>query len=86
MINLPNKLIFRMDRKSDIIHYNSRPMAVGVCIYMTDLFANYTTCLKKCSCITQDFEILTLVTSRPDHRFVVTICVYKPLKGNLQNV
>ena len=30
-----------------------------------------------------DFEILTLVTSRPSHRFFVTICVYKPPKGNL---
>ena len=84
MVSLPGKCIFRCDRKNNVIGYNDRPTAGGVCIFLNNVWANHTKCLHDCTAVTQDFEILTLMTTRPDHRFFITICVYKPPKGDLQ--
>ena len=83
MVGLSGKKIFRCDRKNNVSNYNARPTAGGVCIYINNLYASNTVCIEECTKITQDFEILTLVTTRPDHRFFVTICVYKPPKGKV---
>ena len=82
-VRLPDKTIFRCDRLKNITSLNARPTAGGVCIYIANTWANYTVCIEACSTVTPDYEILTLVTTRPDHRFFATICVYKPPKGNL---
>ena len=52
---------------------------------MDNLFANYTIRLDDCSKITGDFEILTLVTTRPNHSYFVTICIYKPPEGKVSS-
>ena len=83
MIGLSNKSVFRCDRRKDVLSYNSRPTAGGVCIYVNNTLVNYTVCVEEFTCITPDYEILTIFTSRPDHRFFVTTCVYKPPKGKL---
>ena len=83
MVCLPGKTVYRCDRKVNILDYKAKPTAGGVCIYMNNQYANYTIRMDDCSKTTQDFEILTLVTTRPDHRHFVTICVYKPPKGKV---
>ena len=82
-IYLNNKKVFRYDRKSNVRSLNARPTAGGVCIYVDNSWSNYSTRIDECTSVNSDFEILTLVTSRPSHRFFVTICVYKQPKGNL---
>ena len=72
LVSLPNKTIFRMDRRTDVSSYNARPTAGGVCVYTSKALANYTSCLLECSKICQDFEIITLVTTKPDHRYFIT--------------
>ena len=83
LISLPGKMVFRCDRRNNVFDPNARPTAGGVCVYMNNDVANFTVCLNVCCKITQDFEILTLVTSKPSRRHFVTICVYKPPKGKL---
>ena len=85
MVTLPRKTIYRTDRKSNISNYKARPTVGGVCIYMDNLFANYTIRLDDCSKITRDFEIFMPVTTRPDHRYFVTICIYKSPKGKVSS-
>ena len=83
LVTLNGKTIFRCDRRSNLTSYNSRPTAGGVCIYVDNKYANFTTCISEFTKVTIDFEILTLFTKRPNHRFFVTICVYKPPKGDI---
>ena len=83
MLKLMGKTLFRCDRKNNVVSYNARPTAGGVCIYMDNSLVNFTVRIDEFCTITQDFEILTLVTTRPCHRYFVTICVYKPPKGKL---
>ena len=77
ILSLPGKQLFKCDRKNNISNYNARPTAGGVCIYMDNNYANYTQCYDEGTKKTPEFEILTLVTKRPDHRYFVTFCVYK---------
>ena len=83
LVSLPGKSIFRCDRRINVLNPFDRHTAGGVCIYMNNNLANHSSILNDCSNVTQDFEILTLVTKRPEHRFFVTICIYKPPKGKL---
>ena len=83
LVDLPGKKLFRLDRRNNISNSNARPTAGGVCIYLKNIWANYSFMVNECSQITKDFEIMTVVTARPDHRKFVTICVYKPPKGKL---
>ena len=83
LVNLPGKTVFRCDRKNNISNLNARPTAGGVCIYLNNIWANYSSILNECTKVTQDFEIVTVITTRPNHRNFVTICVYKPPKGKL---
>ena len=72
MITLPAKTVYRCDRNY-VSYYKPRPTAGGVCIYMSNLYANYTVRFDDCSKITQDFEILLLLDL-----IIVIIRVYKP--------
>ena len=83
LVSLPGKTIYRCDRRNNISSYNSRTTAGGVCIYLDNKFANFTECLNDYTKVTLDFEILTLLTTRPNHKHFVTICVYKPPKGDI---
>ena len=85
MVSLPRKTVFRMDRRNDVIPYNNRPTAGGVCIYINNLLSNYTARIDACSAITSDFEVITLSICRPNHRYLSIICVYKPPKGSIAN-
>ena len=76
IVSLPGKTIFKCDRKNNVNSYNDRPTAGGVCIYLKNIWVNYTVCLQDCTKVTQDYEILTVMTTRPDHRFFVTIYMY----------
>ena len=58
--------------------------AGGVCIYMNNKFANYSELFDKFTKVTQDFEILTVFTARPNFKKFVTVCVYKPPKGDIK--
>ena len=83
MVNLPGKFIFRSDRKNNITDFRSRPTAGGVCIYVKNYLYNFTDIVDQGTCISDDFEIATVLTNRPNHRHFATICVYKPPKGKL---
>ena len=83
MINLPGKTIFRCDRRNNVNYYDTRPTAGGACIYIDNKYANFTEIVLPFTRVTLDFEVLTLITTRPDHRHFITICVYKPPKGDI---
>ena len=83
IVGLPGKKIFRCDRNINISNYKARPTAGGVCIYMKNNLADHTVCYDAGTKITKDFEMLTLVTKITNHRYFVTICVYKPPKGKI---
>ena len=82
-VKISQKSIFSCDRLNNITSFNARPTAGGVCIYVDNVWANYTKCIYDCSVITPDYEIITIVTSRPNHKAFVTIYVYKPPKGKI---
>ena len=84
MVSLPGKFIFRADRKNNIGSFRSRPTAGGVCIYVKNYLYNFTKVFDEGTAITYDYEIISTITTRPDHRQFVAICVYKPPKGNLR--
>ena len=83
MVSLQGKVIFRCDRRCNVNSYNDRITAGGVCIYIDNKFANFKSCIPEFTKVTQDYEILTVYTARPDHRYMLTICVYKPPKGDI---
>ena len=83
MVNLPGKTIFRCDRRNNVNYYDSRPTAGGVCIYIDNKFANFTEVVLSFTKVTVDFEVLTLITTHPNHRHFISICVYKPPKGDI---
>ena len=67
----------------EIILLTLNPTAGGVCIFFKDYLYNFTEVINDSTGVSQDYEIISTLTARPDHRHFVTICVYKPPKGKL---
>ena len=83
MVSLNGKTIFRCDRCSNVSSYIDRPTTGGVCIYLENKFAIFTEPIPEFTKVTQDYEIVTVLTTRPNHRHFVTVCVYNPPKGDI---
>ena len=83
IINLPGKCVLRADRRDNVSDYRDRSTAGGVCIYVKNYLYNFTKVIVDGTITTPDFETISILTTRPDHRFIVIICVYKPPRGKL---
>ena len=57
-----------------------------MCIYVAQKWVDYTQCISDKSYVTKDFEIVTLTISKPNFRKMFIACIYKPPKGNLDNL
>ena len=78
---MPGKTVFRCNRHVNINDYIKKAFGGGV----GGPFRLYTEKIEKYSKITQDFEIITVTISKPNHRKILLLCVYKPPTGKIEN-
>ena len=86
MVNIVNMRIFRCDRVSDLNDYTIRNIGAGICVYVGKKFKDFVKLYEDGTCITENYEILTLLISKPNFRNLAVICVYKPPKGKVQKL
>ena len=77
LLNFRGKTLFRQDR----IYGNRVSRGGGVCIFIDNKFGPYSVINAECSMCNNDFEILSLDVTRPGHRFMTIICIYRPPRG-----
>ena len=77
LIFFPGKKIFRLDRKLD----NGKTRGGGVCIFVSEKLAPYVAINEDCTRCSKDYEILTINISKPNMRFFIVSCIYKPPTG-----
>ena len=83
LVYLNDKTIFRCDRHDNVNDYNKKVAGGGVCIYVGTPYSHFAEKIDEESKITSDFEILTIIISKPNFRKIVVICVYKPPTGKI---
>ena len=77
LLHFPSKMLFRQDRS-----YGHREVrGGGVCIYIDSKFGPYTSVNVPCSTCNSDFEILSLDITRPGHKHMTMVCIYRPPRG-----
>ena len=78
LLNFQGKSLFRQDRK-----YGPREArGGGVCIYIDSKFSPYSTINAECSQCNRDFEVLSLDITRPGHKHITVMCIYRPPRGS----
>ena len=55
-------------------------------IYVTSKYKNFAMSWKPGTTITPNYEILTVLISKPNFHKLALICVYKPPKGNVKEM
>ena len=86
LVKIEGMTIFRNDRRNDVMDYNVHIIGGGVCIYVSQKWVDYTTCLSDRSFVTKDYEIVSISINKPSVKKMIILCVYKPPKGNLENL
>ena len=86
MVKIKDMKVFRCDRESNGITYNIRTIGGGVCIYVRKKYMDFVTVYEPATKITPNFEILTLLVNKPNHRSMSLICIYKPPKGKVKDL
>ena len=84
MVSLQNMKILRCDRKSEVNSYNINNSGGGVCIYIGRKYKDHSCIYETGTQVTVDYEILTVLVSKPNFRHMALLCVYKPPKGKLE--
>ena len=85
LIEISGKIVFRCDRHVKVRDYSKKVFGGGVCIYVGYQFSSYSEKIDKYSKVTSDYEVLTVTISKPNHRKLLIICVYKPPTGKIEN-
>ena len=86
IVKIDNMNLFRCDRKRNIHDYNVHIIGGGVCIYLAKKWFDFSKCIPECSIVNQDFEIWSITIQKPQFRKVFISCIYKPPKGNINNL
>ena len=75
MLEIPNMVMYRLDR----LHKRGG----GVCIYVAIKWAKYIKLVNDLTCISPNFEIITLSLIKPAFRMLQISCLYRPPTGNV---
>ena len=84
LIRINDMSIFRNDRGKDIRDYNVHVIGGGVCIFVSKKWYEFTQVIDEGTCITSDYEIISLEISKPNFRKLFVACLYKAPKGNVE--
>ena len=85
MVGINNMKILRCDRVQGITDYNVHIIGGGVCIYMSKKWFEFTTLVNDGTCITKDYEVLSIEVNKPTFRKLFIACLYRPPKGDIEN-
>ena len=83
---LENMSIFRQDRVSGIYDYTIKNFGGGICLYVHSKYTDFTEIHTNGTTTTKDFEILTVLISKPTFRNLAIITVYKPPSGKIEKL
>ena len=86
MVKITDMKMFRCDRQNNINSYSIKNIGGGVCIYVGKKFKDFACAWKLGTEVTQDYEISTVLISKPKFRNLALVCVYKPPKGKISKL
>ena len=86
ILNLENMSIFRQDHVSGIHDYTIKNVGGGICLYVHSKYKDFTEIYPNGTTTTKDFEILTVLISKPTFRNLAIITVYKPPVGKIEKL
>ena len=84
LIKIENMKVFRCDRRQNIPDYNLHVTGGGVCIYVGSKWFEFTSVVLEGTIITKDYEIISIIVTKPSFRKLFIVCVYKPPKGKVE--
>ena len=84
LVQIDDMKIFRSDRRSDITDYNIRIIGGGVCIYVGKKWIDFTHIVSEGTKISNDFETVSVMVTKPNLKKMLIVCVYKPPKGSIE--
>ena len=86
MCTINNMKIFRCDRKDSMNSYVINNIGGGVCIYVNQKCKDFADIWKCGSVITSNYEIVTVLITKPNFRKLALFCIYKPPKGSVKEL
>ena len=86
ILKLENMSIFRQDRASAVHDYNIKNVGGGICLYVHSKYSDFTEIYPDGSTTTKDYEILTVLISKPTFRNLAIINVYRPPSGKVEKL
>ena len=86
ILKLENMSIFRQDRVSGIHDYTIKNVGGGLCLYVHSKYSDFAEIYPDGSTTTKDFEILSVLISKPTFRNLAIINIYKPPPGKVEKL